>query len=360
MTAPLRRWGKLFGGQRGALQGGAGPAIAADGSNINPAALAILQYKLPNGQYLVPTPQTINSSASFNLQGFSSYSQACTFNEDQFLTNADYDQNSKSRFAFRYFWANDFTTQAFPSAAFGGPMAPVSPYETTNNFRNLAFTHTYVFTPSLLNQAVFGFHHSSAIDSQTTPFKWSDVGVNATGADNNFPVLSVLGDFSVGGNGQGGNIVESTYVFEDTLSYTHGRQSFRFGGGYTRYLWDVLDFNFGGIAAALSWPDVLLGLNASQNGSPFSNIFLSGDIPGNFSHRLRIGDGDVFAQDDVRLTSRLTVNLGLRYEYLGPLTTISVIWARSISDWPTQILLPLVRLPAMWWHPITLELFRRA
>src|SRR5262249_13063498 len=42
--------GKLFAGKRGSLQtafGGVGPAIAADGSNINPSALKLLQLKLP-------------------------------------------------------------------------------------------------------------------------------------------------------------------------------------------------------------------------------------------------------------------------------------------------------------------------
>src|SRR5262249_35357995 len=60
--------GKLFAGQRGLLQlalGGVGPAIAADGSNINPVALNLLQFKLPNGQYLIPTPQVIIPSRPF-------------------------------------------------------------------------------------------------------------------------------------------------------------------------------------------------------------------------------------------------------------------------------------------------------
>jgi hypothetical protein len=47
--------GAVFAGQLGVFQnefGGVGPAIAADGSNINPVALALLQFKLPNGKYL--------------------------------------------------------------------------------------------------------------------------------------------------------------------------------------------------------------------------------------------------------------------------------------------------------------------
>jgi len=71
--------GQLFAGQQGAIQtalGGVGPAIASDGSNINPVALALLQMKLPNGQYVIPTPQTVDPSKPFESQGFSAFSFA--------------------------------------------------------------------------------------------------------------------------------------------------------------------------------------------------------------------------------------------------------------------------------------------
>src|SRR5581483_6134713 len=69
--------GAVFAGQRGYIQdllGGVGPAIAADGSNINPVALKILQMKGPDGGYLIPTPQTINANAgSFDAEGTASF-----------------------------------------------------------------------------------------------------------------------------------------------------------------------------------------------------------------------------------------------------------------------------------------------
>src|SRR5580692_20183 len=58
--------GALFAGQSGAL---GGTTINADGSNINPVAIALLNTKLPNGNYLIPTPQTINPSLPFDSQG---------------------------------------------------------------------------------------------------------------------------------------------------------------------------------------------------------------------------------------------------------------------------------------------------
>jgi hypothetical protein len=79
--------GKLFGGMSGAL---GGVAVNADGSNINPVALELLNFKLPNGSYLIPTPQTLNSALPFASQGFSTLSQPCHYDEDQFLINIDY------------------------------------------------------------------------------------------------------------------------------------------------------------------------------------------------------------------------------------------------------------------------------
>src|SRR5439155_16243578 len=53
--------GRLYGGKSGVF---GGVSVAPDGSNINPVALALLNAKLPNGQYAIPTPQTILPNGS--------------------------------------------------------------------------------------------------------------------------------------------------------------------------------------------------------------------------------------------------------------------------------------------------------
>ena len=58
--------GKLFGGRSGAL---GGVAVNPDGSNINAVALELLNFKLPNGSYLIPTPQTVNSRSPVREPG---------------------------------------------------------------------------------------------------------------------------------------------------------------------------------------------------------------------------------------------------------------------------------------------------
>jgi hypothetical protein len=79
-------------------------AIERDGSNIDPVALELLNFKLRNGSYPIPTPQTVNAAQPFASQGFSILSQPCNYDEDQFLVNADYIPSSKSRFSLRSLW----------------------------------------------------------------------------------------------------------------------------------------------------------------------------------------------------------------------------------------------------------------
>ena len=56
---------ELFGGLSGAA---GGLSVNPDGSNINPVALALLNFKLPDGRFLVPTPQTVDLARPLAVQ----------------------------------------------------------------------------------------------------------------------------------------------------------------------------------------------------------------------------------------------------------------------------------------------------
>lgn len=331
--------GALFAGQRGVFQnafGGVGPAIAANGSNINPVSLALLQLKLPNGRFLIPTPQTVDSSKPFESQGFSAFSFACPYTEDQFMTNSDWQMSERSKLAARFFFANSDTIYSLPQANFGGGTAPAFPVGVKNNFRNFTLTHSYIFNTALVNQAVLGFHRTFAIFDQSKVFSYSQIGATVPGFDNTIPEIAI--DFpsssglTLGGNGQTIQIAQNNYNFQDSLSWTRGRHSFRFGGGIAREQLNNIGFHYVGGEIFLSWPDFLLGLNGTDNGTgPFltlvtgqpnpgiSNLFGSIDLPGVFDRAYRVWEANGYAQDDIKLTHRLTVNVGLRYDRLGDL-----------------------------------------
>jgi len=325
--------GQLFAGQRGYIQtalGGVGPAIASDGSNINPVALALLQMKLPNGQYVIPTPQTVDSSnPSFDSQGFSAFSVACPYSEDQFMTNADWQISQKSKLEGRFFFSNSTTTFTLPQANLGGGTTPGFPVDLTNNFRNFTLTHTYIFNPNLINRAELGFHRTLGLFQQSKVFSYSQIGATVPAFDDNIPAIALdygsLNGVSLGGNGQSVHLAQNVYTFEDSLSWTRGRHSFRFGGGVTREQLNQVGFHYLAGELFVSWPDFLLGLDANGNGTaPYaslgyatSNIIASLDLPGLFDRAWRVWETNVYAQDDIKLTSRLTVNIGLRYDRLG-------------------------------------------
>ena len=97
-----------------------GVAVSPDGSNINPVALALLNFKLPDGSFLIPTPQTIDPSKPFTSSGFSAFTQPCNFEEDQGLGNVDYVISQKSQLAARFFVADRRSIGYFP----GGVLNP--------------------------------------------------------------------------------------------------------------------------------------------------------------------------------------------------------------------------------------------
>jgi Carboxypeptidase regulatory-like domain len=316
--------GAVFGGQRGELQnllGGVGPAVASNGSNINPVALTVLQMKGPDGGYLVPTPQTIASGPYSDTQGSASFSVACPFTEDQFMTNFDYSQTANSRFQGRFFFANSTATQTIPAPNVGSYGVPGFPYGLISNFRNASLTHTYTFKPNLLNQFQFGFNHSFAEKDQGELFSWSDLGAKVPSFVNSMPGIGIA-DVGLGGYGQTAPFAQDTFVVEDSLAWTRGRHSLRFGGGFTKNQTNEANFQYFGAGLYLSFADFLLGLDATDNGTaaagaPYSNEYLDLALPGILGRHYRYWDGNAYVQDDIKATSRLTLNLGLRFEHLG-------------------------------------------
>jgi len=314
--------GSLFAGQRGFFQnyfGGVGPAIAADGSNINPVALALLQAKLPNGQYVIPTPQTVDPSKGFDSQGFSSFAVPCTFNERQFMINSDYLQNDKSKFSVRFFRAGSDQVTTLS----GGISPPGSPTKVNQTFWDFSLSHTYTFSSNLFNQAEIAYHRTHDAYNPEFPVTFSGLGATVPSFDNAYPVFYLPG-METGNIQPGQTIVQNTFIFQDSLAYIRGRHTLRFGGGLTRVQDNSVGFHLFGFQYFLSWADLMLGLSGAQNGTNlggyipgFSNVYLSEDLPALGDRAYRVWEGNGYVQDDIRATSRLTLNLGVRYERKG-------------------------------------------
>ena len=309
--------GKLFGGMAGAL---GGAAIKPDGSNINPAALALLNFKVPDGTFLIPTPQTVDTTKPLVQQGFSVFTAPCHFAENQFSINSDYVPSQKSKFTFHFFLADDDETVTFPGNglnASGNIPGFTSPVDS--GFRVFSLSHTYVLSSAWLSEARIGYVRTRTSTSALTPFEWSDVGVTEGEMSdaNRLPSLNILGSASIA-SGYPRTFTQNSFVFSDDLSFIRGAHTARLGGSVTRLQDNVAIAGFGSFLQFLSWPDFLLGLDANGNGTnTFSNVFTSADDFGLLDREYRVWEGAAFAQDDYRITESLTLDLGVRYERLG-------------------------------------------
>jgi hypothetical protein len=296
-----------------------GESIKADGSNINPAALALINLKLPDGSFLIPTPQTVDTSKPLVRQGFSVFSKPCHFSENQFLMNLDYLPASSNKYSLRFFIAPDNQNVTFP----GNGLNPIGnipgfPSPSKSDFVVLSIARTDSFHNGWFNEGRFGYVRSSTSTTAETPFKWSDVGVAEGEMSNNneLPSLLIQGSISFA-SGFPRTITQNSFVLGDVLSLAHGAHTLRAGGSITRIQDNINLVGLGSFVRFLSWPDFLLGLNAQDNGTPFSNVFASFDDFGLTTREYRTWEVAAFAQDNYRVTNSLTLNAGIRFERLG-------------------------------------------
>ena len=144
--------GAIFGG----LTGANGGTIAADGSNINPVALNLLNLKVAGGGFLIPTPQRATIlDPQGGPQGTSAFSIPSKFNEDQYIVNVDFLPTSKHTISEKFFYAKSPEFLAFTSSNVPGS-------GTTDLFKNwnANIKDTYVATTSFINEFSFGYHRA--------------------------------------------------------------------------------------------------------------------------------------------------------------------------------------------------------
>jgi len=308
-----RALGAAFGGQAGAR---GGLPVAADGSNINPVALALLNYKRADGAFLIPSPQTsVTSGVNFTS------SIPASFNENQGSVALDHNVSTANRLAFKLFLADQPQYRPFP-------LATVPGFGVTQAFRggNYSLTDTHTFTANLVNEARAGFARLKGAVLPETEVRIADLGMKRFNQDTipGIPDLNVTGAFRLGYSvdaDQAGT--QNTFHYTDTMSWVKQRHTLRFGGELRRYQINYFNNNRQrGALAFQSFPDFLLGLpgtpvNQGGNGTGFSNINSSSAANGNVGRADRITDMAFFLQDDWKITSRLTLNLGVRYEFLG-------------------------------------------
>lgn len=272
------------------------------GVPVNSVSLALLNAKLANGQFLIPTPTAAN--------GTYTGSTPSVFDEDQFNANFDYRLSDKNTFSTKFYFSNAPQTLTLPSFLGGGPNVPGYGNFQQNNNRLITGQWIHIFSPKVFNEARAGYNFIRVDAFPEEPVTDASVGIARSNA-NAFPGLGLVRINAAAGGivlGTSATIdvkaVAPSTTLADTLSITHGAHNIRMGFEF-RYNENnyVLNFFTRGQLEFANFTNFLLGV-------PTFSIFGSGI--GNRS--LRSTDYNFFVQDDWKVNRKLTVNLGLRYE----------------------------------------------
>jgi carboxypeptidase family protein/TonB-dependent receptor-like protein len=267
-------------------------------SAINPITLALLNVKLPGGQFLIPTPQA---------NGRYSGSAVSIYREDQFNANVDYRLSKKDWLAVKVFFLNSPTTLAL----FTGVNVPGFPADQKAGSRLISIQDIHTFSSTVINEARIGYNFIRVNNAPDEPVKDSDVGISRANA-NSFPGLPLM-RIAPGSSGiafgTANAVIDQRFTapsttLGDILSITKGKHSVRAGAEVIYYQFNGTEnLNTRGQIDFNNFTDFLIG-KVSQS------VFGTG-----ISDRSqRATDYSFFFQDDWRFSRRLTLNLGLRYE----------------------------------------------
>jgi hypothetical protein len=341
---------------------GDGIPIATDGSNISSTAIKILQLGGPKGGlnqgFYVPSIPFGSNGMPISASPALTFAQPTRASENQYLGNVDYIFNPKNTVSEKFFYSGDPQLQSFVCLDGNGNLlnscAPGAPEAVNYTSLNETLKLTTVATSSFVNEALFSFVRTttvavpgpgtyiSACSAGITPPLFINTGANCESSTSGInqiplqiPTISLLGlplntpdvGFATGPLNTGGNFFASatnyfnTFQSKDNISWNHGKHAIRAGAEVDRLQYNWTLPGRGG----LDFPTVADFLTSSS-GPPFTpapapnailvNFYGLGEANGN-PHDQRTNEFAAYVADDIKVTHKLTVNLGLRWEYDG-------------------------------------------
>jgi len=283
---------------------------------VNPVAQTVLnRYPLPNDPSGPYGPRTF--AFQFSIPE----------NHDQWSTRLDHRFSDKDSVFGRF----TYLDQVQPAQdAFAALINPSFSSAGGNDQRNVGITHIHIFSPNVLNTFKAGMTKTIWINTplitSVTQTAFTDGGLNTWGPDTFVSVYNLY-----------------NYSFNDGVSWTKGRHTLSIGAEFRRFRGNDYGASSGGPGGTFSFsPGTPLPFDipsaSGQNNlaagapSPSSIVsFIAGDpavytrsIPmpgfgpsgGGFApFGVRRSHANAWFQDDFRASQKLTLNIGLRYEY---------------------------------------------
>ena len=249
-----------------------------------------------------------------------------------FVTRVDHSFSDRNKMNATFFKA--ILNQLQPNEGYPTPIAPTGiGYTVYRNNEGGSLDFVSVVTPTLVIDArVGGIYHPFGLVYPGNTFNLGSIGINGTGLPyQSFPGVSFTDSYGGLAPGAGGQISEFTLGDAALLvSKTLQKHSLRVGfeGNLGRY--NVQNpqsgfgtFNFNRQFTQKNSVNVAVGSDAAS-GDPLAAMLLGypsgGSYGNNIAYALQQKYYAVYAQDDWRVTNRLTLNMGLRWDYDSPFT----------------------------------------
>jgi hypothetical protein len=302
-----------------------GPNVACDGSNISPVMLNILNLKLPNGNYYLPGSGTSGYAST-------SFSDPAIYNEDQEVANFDYLLSSKNTLAGRYFYTNN------PQDLTLGGELPGAPSLLGFSNTDAVLKLTTLVTNTVVNEARISYQRNLSTGNAAAPSGATNEALGITpmtpGVTKPPGIISIAGGYTMlGVFGPTYSVTNQTEV-SDQISWSHGKHTIRAGYEFQDTRWPIIWSGVRGLLLTGTFNDLLVG----GAGNLLSCLYCSRSAPEGIVHGFASPSMNAYVQDDFKVSSKLTLNLGVRWEFDGALSdkygNLTQTWVSRIQAVP--------------------------
>ena len=307
------------------------------GSDVDPVALTMLNYKLPNGELLFPSANS-GFTPTINFPENAFLTQPAYFISDQAVTDLDYQPSTKDTLALKYYYQHDPTTAPFGLSSVKGFTQKLDAGSQVASINN-----TQTLRPNLSISEVFGFIREKIYSTIGQPFAAQDVGINAFGS-NVFPGITIvddLGNFSPSNTGgcsptpcgpfnaglsigstaasQGAftGIFQNRWMPSANAIWSHGKHTLTFGGSYSYTQLNARDRRTNtGMIGFTNFENFLTGQPITYTANGFiTTSFLQGGA----NRYYRSNESGAYLQDKYQIRPNLSFSVGVRFDDHGGL-----------------------------------------
>jgi Carboxypeptidase regulatory-like domain len=292
---------------------------------------------VPNNYYI---PSAVSDPQFCNGAGLCNFSIPSIYTENQYVANGDYVFNSKNTLSTKYFYThNPYTT----FLGQGGGDLPGTPEGVLFGNHAAVAKLTTLVTSTFVNEARVSFQQNvnaatvavppgGCPDADKLPHPYGCGSPNELGMQSEVPNFYEPPTFLNVGSGYGlfGGLLPdkgptNQLQAAEQISWSHGKHSIRAGYEYEWTNWPLEDPGLQqGLVLILGYSAFV---NANNNGPPFDLgcLFCVKSTSGapntaGVLHFYQLNNQNTYVLDDWKVSSRLTINMGLRWEYDGQLS----------------------------------------